>query len=476
MLSTFPDVDFVLLWTDALIYLLVGAVIGVGWYTRSREHLLAPWRQVLRKPLGMSALLVLGIYLFIGLADSIHYKPRIGEDAQGKPQYAAQIWSGLDAALKTLRDRGEKTYSAPFAVHLYMKETIEDSSGAKRREYPRLQFGGGHLSDPEREHADDILQRIVIGIATGVGGAIAILLLVAGTLSIRCKETWSTVFVTMVKGQRDLPWRSLFGTLLGLTIFMGVLWNTAGSYHVFGTDKVGEDVLYQSLKSIRTGLLIGTLTTLVMLPFAILLGIMAGFFKGWIDDVIQYIYTTLNSIPGVLLIASAVLMMLVYMETHPGMFGTGVERADFRLLFLCVILGVTSWTGLCRLLRAETLKLSELEYVQAATALGVTHFTIIFRHVLPNVMHIVLIAIAMDFSGLVLAEAVLSYLNIGVDPTTYSWGNMINSARLEMAREPIVWWSLFASFFFMFLLVLSANLFADAVRDAFDPRLREPQG
>ena len=177
-----------------------------------------------------------------------------------------------------------------------------------------------------------------------------------------------------------------------------------------------------------------------------------------------------------LLIAAAVLMMLVYMETHPEMFGTGVERADFRLLFLCIILGVTNWTGLCRLLRAETLKLRELEYVQAATALGVRHFTIISRHILPNVMHIVLIAVVMDFSALVLAEAVLSYLNIGVDPATYSWGNMINSARLEMAREPIVWWSLFAAFFFMFLLVLSANLFADAVRDAFDPRLRDHRG
>jgi peptide/nickel transport system permease protein len=87
-------------------------------------------------------------------------------------------------------------------------------------------------------------------------------------------------------------------------------------------------------------------------------------------------------------------------------------------------------------------------------------------------MHIVLIAVVLDFSGLVLAEAVLSYINIGVDPTTNSWGNMINSARLEMARDPIVWWSLFAAFVFMFSLVLAANLFSDVVRDAFDPRLK----
>ncbi len=124
------------------------------------------------------------------------------------------------------------------------------------------------------------------------------------------------------------------------------------------------------------------------------------------------------------------------------------------------------------MLRGETLKLREVDYIQAATALGVRHFMILGRHVVPNVMHIVLITVVIDFSGLVLAEAVLSYVGVGVDPTMNSWGNMINSARLEMAREPIVWWSLLAAFTFMFLLVLAANLFSDAVRDAFDPRLR----
>jgi peptide/nickel transport system permease protein len=89
---------------------------------------------------------------------------------------------------------------------------------------------------------------------------------------------------------------------------------------------------------------------------------------------------------------------------------------------------------------------------------------------MPNIMHIVIITVVLDFSALVLAEAVLSYVNIGVDPTTYSWGNMINAARLEMSREPVVWWSLFAAFLFMFILVLFANLFSDVVRDAFDPR------
>jgi peptide/nickel transport system permease protein len=241
-------------------------------------------------------------------------------------------------------------------------------------------------------------------------------------------------------------------------------------YHVLGTDKVGEDVFYQTIKSIRTGLVLGSLTTLIMLPMAILFGILAGFFQGWIDDVIQYVYTTLNSIPSVLLIAAAILMVHIFIANHEADFTSLIVRADMRLLFLCIILGVTSWTGLCRLLRAETLKLREMDYVQAAIALGVKQRTILWRHILPNVMHIIIISIVLDFSSLVLAEAVLSYINIGVDPTTYSWGNMINGARLEMAREPVVWWSLTGAFVLMFMLVLAANLFADTLQNAFDPR------
>ena len=173
-----------------------------------------------------------------------------------------------------------------------------------------------------------------------------------------------------------------------------------------------------------------------------------------------------------LLIAAAVLMVQVALDPHPDLAPTAAQRADLRLLVLCAILGFTGWTGLARLLRGEALKLRELEYIQAAHAFGVRHTHVIARHILPNVMHIVLISLVMDFSGLVLAEAVLSYVGVGVDPSMISFGTMINAARLEMSREPVVWWTLAAAFVFMFVLVLSANLFADAVRDAFDPRVR----
>jgi peptide/nickel transport system permease protein len=266
--------------------------------------------------------------------------------------------------------------------------------------------------------------------------------------------------------------QALWLTLLAILLGAGILVALAPHYHVFGTDKVGQDVLYATLKSIRTGVLIGALTTLVTLPLAIGLGVSAGYFGGRVDDVVQYLYTTLNAIPGVLLIAAAVLLMQTQLETHPDWFETGAERADLRLLFLCLILGMTNWTGLARLLRGETLKVRELDYVVAARAFGVSNGRILLRHVLPNVQHIVLISVVMDFSGLVLAEAVLSYVGVGVDPGMLSFGNMINGARLELAREPVVWWQLAAAFLFMFVLVLAANLFADCVRDALDPRGR----
>jgi peptide/nickel transport system permease protein len=125
------------------------------------------------------------------------------------------------------------------------------------------------------------------------------------------------------------------------------------------------------------------------------------------------------------------------------------------------------------LLRAEALKLREMDFVLAALALGARSGQILRQHLIPNVMHIVIITTVLDFSSLVLAEAALTYLDIGVDPSMDSWGNMINAARLELAREPLVWWSLAAALSSMFGLVLAANVFADAVRDAFDPRQRE---
>lgn len=462
----------ILLWTDALLALLLLAGLAYGWAIRRHDHLRAPWKRVAQSKSGMVSMIILIVFLGIGLLDSMHFRPAVETSKGGEKAYSVEVLSLLDILLSPLRQHTEKTYSAPLATHLFSKETIELPNGQQARIFPRLVFGGAHLKNPEQDKGKDIARRTAFGLILALVLWGLTPMVIIGILARRRKFGLFPGLKSLLGGREEIPWNAALWTLLGLLLLAVPTTVLSLKYHVFGTDKVGQDVLYLALKSIRTGLVIGTLTTLVMLPFAVLLGIMAGFFQGWIDDLIQYVYTTLNSIPAVLLIAAAVLMTQVYMDTHPELFETASARADLRLLFLCFILGITSWTGLCRLMRGESLKLREMEYIQAAQAFGVSDFKIILRHILPNVMHIVLIAIVMDFSGLVLAEAVLSYVGVGVDPSMISFGTMINSARLEMAREPMVWWSLAAAFGFMFLLVLCANLFSDAVRDAFDPRVQ----
>ena len=447
----------VLLATDLLVWLLVAAVAGFAWVSSRTPHLAAPWARVFRSRAAVASSVFLAVFIACGLLDSVHYRPQLpARDPGAPPAYAVEVRSLLDVVLTPLRTKLEKTYSAPLATRLYQKEQVELPGGKMAREFPRLAHGGAHLEDESR-WGRDVALRVVAGLALAVA-------------------LWSLAVLaarrTLLRRWPQVPWGAAAAALGALLACAGPAALLAAGYHVFGTDRVGSDVLYQALKSIRTSLVIGTLTTLVLLPAGIAAGIAAGYFRGWVDDLIQYLYTTLNSIPGVLLIAASVLMVQVYVDTHPELFPTAAQRADFRLLSLCVILGALGWTGLARLLRGETLKLAELEYLQAAHAFGVSHARILGRHILPNVAHIVIITLVLDFSGLVLAEAVLSYVGVGVDPSTTSFGTMINAARLEMAREPMVWWSLAAAFVFMFALVLAANLFADAVRDGFDPRVR----
>lgn len=450
-----------ILWSDALVFVLLVSALVSAWYVRRHEHLMLPWRHVAQSATAMVSLLVLSLFVLVGLLDSLHYRAVLPDKNAGEAVYSGEVLSLFDKLVEPLRTQTEKTYSAPLAITLYAKESNSDAQGNVVRDYPRLQYGGAHLSDAAQRDAD-VLKRALLG---GMLGLLCGWLMITLLRYVARKRA-----VPQLKNNRAAHAALVIASYI-LATGIGAITYLAMDYHVLGTDKVGQDVLYQALKSIRTGLVIGTVTTLVTLPLALLLGIAAGYLRGWVDDVIQYIYTVLSSIPSVLLIAAAVLMMQVTIETHPHWFDTAASRADLRLVFLCLILGVTSWTGLCRLLRGETLKLREQEYIQAAQSFGVSTQRILTRHIVPNVMHLILIALVMDFSALVLAEAVLSYVGVGVDPSMISFGTMINGARLEMGREPMVWWALAAAFAFMLVLVLAANLFADAVRDAFDPRL-----
>lgn len=452
----------VILWTDALVFVLVFLLVLFLIYLYHNPKQREPWRYVYNTPLRLIATLVLIMYASIGFLDSLHFRQALAEQPDEIIDYESHIVSVLDLILSPIDQQIETTYSAPFATNSFSMEMVESDTGISWH-YPPLLYGGKHLQGSDMSPTFDILMKVVTGLQRGIELWVLGFVIFFGYQYYRKKSTQvSSCF----------PWKTLWAAILFFLCLFSVIRELMSHYHIFGTDKVGRDIFYAAVKSIRTGLVIGTITTLVMLPFALLLGTMAGYFRGWIDDVIQYIYTTLSSVPGVLLIAAAVLTLQVAMSEQAEAYELMLERTDLRLLILCVILGITSWTGLCRLLRGETLKLRSLEYVEAARALGVGHFKIIIKHIIPNLMHIIFIAIALDFSGLVLAEAVLSYVGVGVDPSSYSWGNMINAARLEMAREPIVWWSLVGAFIMMFSLVLAANVFADAVRDAFDPRSR----
>ncbi|MEK0451813.1 MAG: hypothetical protein RL088_4081 [Verrucomicrobiota bacterium] len=222
--------------------------------------------------------------------------------------------------------------------------------------------------------------------------------------------------------------------------------------HLLGTDTLGKDVLVETLKGCSTALVLGGLTSVIYIPLGTLMGILAGYFRRWVDDLVQYIYTTIASVPSILLLIS--LMMVL---------GKGLFQMSVAIAF-------TSWVGLCRLIRGETMRQSERSYVAAAKALGQTSAAIMSRHLLPNLMHLVLINFVLGFSGVILAEATLSYLGVGSPVGTASWGNMIDGGRSELSRDPLIWWNLTSATVALFGLVLSLNILGDSLRRAFDPK------
>ncbi len=464
---------FVILWTDVALWVLFATLIGYGFRVVRHDTLRATWRRVLRDAPALCSSLVLLLFVGVTALDSVHFR-RALPPADGQPAgtqfFDTRTESLLDLVLARQIGMRETTYSAPLGWQAITKQTVT-RDGVSVRELPRLLHGGVHLKNPATEWQADLWQRALLGAAGGLVVALLGALLAAGLLA-RSHGGFAPAWRDLWADRTHYPVRALLLTLTVACLLAGPVIALMGHYHVFGTDRTGNDVLVQTLKSVRTAFVIGMLSTLATLPIAVVLGILAGWYRGWVDEVVQYLYTTLTSVPNVLLIAACVLMVQVALDKHPEWFETGAERSDIKVFLLCFILGVTGWSTLCRLVRAETLKLRELEFVQAATAFGVAPVRIMARHILPNVMHLVLITTVLSFSDLILYEAVLTYVGVGVDASTSSFGGMINLARSEMSRDPVVWWSFAAAFGFMVTLVLAANLFADGVRDAFDPRSR----
>jgi peptide/nickel transport system permease protein len=461
----------VLLWTDLALWLMAAAMLAYAWRVKSNANLRATWQRVLRDPVAASAGVVMALFLLLTLVDSVHLRRALPTAERAVAIYDTRTLSLLDVILVRQIEMREVSYSLPLGTHGFNKESVIDAGGAVRRDYPRLRFGGAHLADPAAQWAGDIATRVGAGLV-GAAAVVMLMLALAAAALARQHDGWRGALGDLAADRTFYPLRAIFVTLAVVALLAGPVIALMPHYHVFGTDRTGNDVLVQALKSVRTAFVIGALSTLATLPIALLLGVLAGYYKGWVDEVIQYVYTTLSSVPNVLLIAACVLMVQVFLDKNPDLFETAAERSDLKMLMLCLILGLTGWAGLCRLVRAETLKLRELDYVQAATAFGVSDLRIMARHILPNVMHLVLITIVLSFSELILYEAVLTYVGVGVDPVMSSFGGMINLARAEMSSDPIVWWSFAAAFGFMVGLVLAANLFADGVRDAFDPKAR----
>lgn len=254
----------------------------------------------------------------------------------------------------------------------------------------------------------------------------------------------------------------LFYFLIALLTFIGVIAGDWGaeigpSYappsadYIFGTDIFGRSVFLKMIKGTETAVAIGLATSVISLVIGTSMGAMAGYFGGLIDEAIVWFYTTFSSIPFIMLLISIAFIM-----------GKGTTT-------VFISLGVTSWVSLCRIVRGEVMKHKEREYSQAASALGAGHMRKIFKHILPNISHVLIINFSLTFESAIKAEVILSYLGLGVQGRP-SWGTMIDDSKLELARG--VWWQLGAAVFAMFFIVLAFNILGDALRDALDPKLK----
>jgi ABC-type dipeptide/oligopeptide/nickel transport system permease subunit len=235
--------------------------------------------------------------------------------------------------------------------------------------------------------------------------------------------------------------------------------------YLMGTDKFGHSVVSKTFLGAKVSLTVGFVANIIAIPLGLLLGAIAGFFGGFIDDIIVWFYTTLASIPGLI----RVIAIKFAFEGIVFFKGTWMEVDMSGMTGICVALAITGWINTCRYVRAEVMKVRELDYVTAAHAIGTPNFTILGRHILPNIMHIGIITFSLGFVGAVTAEVALSYLNLGVTNMP-SWGRMIAEAQADIIVGR--WWQLVAASGAMFILVLALNIFGDRLRDALDPKLR----
>ena len=222
-------------------------------------------------------------------------------------------------------------------------------------------------------------------------------------------------------------------------------------FFLLGTDNLGRDVALRLMQGTRIAFHVGIVTSLIAIPLGVLLGLFGGYFGGRVDSLVTWLTATVASMPGLLFVLAISLVV-----------GQGLAG-----IYLGI--GLTTWVGTCRTIRAEVMKHRDRAYVQAARTLGYSHLRIMFRHILPNVAHLVLIQFSLRFPSAVSTEVFISFLGIGVQGEP-SWGVMINNARVRLWQG--VWWEMTFTTAAIFLLVLVFNHLADVLRDRLDPALR----
>ena len=220
----------------------------------------------------------------------------------------------------------------------------------------------------------------------------------------------------------------------------------------FGADRVGRDVLAKAMKGTQTSVFVGLSAAIVATLIGTVLGALGGFFGGKVGDLLEWVYSVFTAIPDILLILSFAVI-----------FGRGIGS-------VAIILALVGWTGLYRQVRAEFIKHSTRDYVRAAEAIGASTSSRMFRHILPNVCHVILVRMSLLVVGFIKFEVILSYLGLGVGVDDVSWGTMLAEAQSELILG--YWWQLVAATAFMAVFVTAFSLMTDALRDALDPKLR----
>jgi peptide/nickel transport system permease protein len=244
----------------------------------------------------------------------------------------------------------------------------------------------------------------------------------------------------------------------------------------FGTDFSGHSVFWRTLYGARTALIITVFTSIITLSIGSFMGIVAGFFGGWVDDLITWFYAVLSTIPWLLLVIAVTYVL----QQNAAVTDAGPETANRFLLaiknvlpsdLLIVIfaMGLTDWVGLCRLLRGETIKLRDSDMVAAGRALGLSEARILYKHILPNVSHLIIITFTLGAVGYMQAEVVLSFLGVGINSKP-SWGRMIDDAKVSLMRGD--WWEVTAATTAIFIICMALTILGDSLRDALDPKLR----